>query len=173
MGLFEANHPKSLLSPATNQTAARDRSSGQNHLPDFHAPHIAAHIAGESLALAAMQAAVDQKGLDVRGLDIGDESDVADYFVIVSGTSERHVRGIADKVSEALERLGERALRTNGYEEAEWVLLDYGNVVVHIFYEPMRQYYGLDELWGKKATEIEPGAELELHMRRLRTGIAW
>ena len=118
-----------------------------------------------------MRAAVDQKGLDVRGLEL--DSDIADYFVIVSGTSERHVKGIADRIKKSLEEAGEPVHRINGYEQGEWVLLDYGDLVVHVFYEPMRQHYGLDDLWSDKSILIEPDEELQKNMRKLRTGIAW
>lgn len=122
---------------------------------------------------AAIRAAVDQKALDVRGLDISETSDIADYFIICSGTSQRHVKGIADKLQADLAKFGERPLSVNGYNEGEWVVLDYGDLIVHIFYEPMRQHYGLDELWGTRSVEIEPPEELHEHMRMLKTGILW
>jgi ribosome-associated protein len=172
MGLFEANGSKTLLSHQDlHHSESRHHSEGGSGADTHRIPKH--HYRNVDLPLAAMRAAVDQKGLDVRGLDIGQNSDIADYFVIVSGTSERHVKGIADRIQEALSKLGEKALHVNGYEEGEWVLLDYGNLVVHIFFEPMRQYYGLDELWGKKSSIIEPGPELAHNMRMLRTGIAW
>ena len=127
-----------------------------------------------TLPLSAMHAAVQQKGLDIRALDLRGFSDIADAFLIVSGTSARHVRGIADKIKDQLQKNdGETPLSINGYEEGEWVLLDYGDLIVHIFYEPARQNYRLDELWAKKGTVIPPPAELENEMRLLRTGIAW
>lgn len=121
-------------------------------------------------ALAAVRTAINQKGLDARALDLRDVSDIADYFIIVSGTSDRHVQGIADKIREELRQHGETPVGTSGYETAEWILLDYGNIVVHVFYEPTRQYYAFDELWrGAKRLELDP--ELERESRKLRTGV--
>lgn len=124
-------------------------------------------------AMLAMRAAVDQKGLDVRGLDISANSDIADFFVIISGTSERHVKGIADKIKQALAQAGEEVLAVNGYEQGEWIVLDYGDLIVHIFHEPLRQYYGLDELWNSRAQNLKPDPELAKHIEQLRTGISW
>lgn len=121
----------------------------------------------------ALRAVVDQKALDVRALDVSQATDIADRFLIVSGTSERHVRGIADKVTEALSKLGEEPASVSGYEQAEWILLDYGDLIVHIFYEPTRQYYNLEDFWRKRGKAITPSPELEEDIRRLRTGISW
>ena len=168
MGFFEANYPKIL--PSSRES---HHSSGALLSADLPRLSSRRRTVSNALPLAVMRAAVDQKGLDVRGLDIATSSDFADFFVIISGTSERHVRGIADKIQEALVKLGERAQGVNGYEKGEWILIDYGDLIAHVFYEPKRQYYGLDELWGKRSTVIEPGPELVHNMRMLRTGIAW
>jgi ribosome-associated protein len=119
---------------------------------------------------AVVQVCIEQKGLDVRGLDLHGLTDVADYFVIASGTSERHVRGIADKIERALGTLGEKPFAVSGYENGQWVLLDYGDLVAHVFYEPVRQYYEFDGLW-KRAPAIPLDEELEVQARKLRTGM--
>lgn len=124
----------------------------------------------EATARAALRAAIDQKGLDARALDLHDVSDVADYFVIVSGTSDRHVRSLADKIKLELKKIGETPNTVSGYDSAEWILLDYGDVVVHVFYEPTRQFYEFDELWAT-AIEVPIDPELENAARMLRTGI--
>ena len=80
--------------------------------------------------------------LDVSGLLV-----ITDLFVIASGTSRRHVLTLADEVEERLGILGRRPLRREGLEHASWVLLDYGDVVVHLFDEPTRRYYDLERLW--------------------------
>ncbi len=121
---------------------------------------------------AAISALIHQKALDLKALDIT-ASDIADTFIIVSGTSQRHVRGIADKVKEKLLKLGERTVNISGYEEGDWIVLDYADLIIHIFYEPMRQYYALDEMWSKKGVEIYPDPELAKEIRKLRTGISW
>jgi len=117
-----------------------------------------------------LRSCVEQKALDVRGLDLSGLTDIADYFVIASGTSQRHVQGIVDKVKRDLKAKGEKYISVSGTETGEWVLIDYGDFVVHIFYEPTRQYYDLDGLW-KKAKELPLTPELEAQARRLRTGI--
>lgn len=120
--------------------------------------------------LTAIRISIEQKGLDVRGLDLKTLTDIADYFVIVSGTSERHVQGIADKIKFGLRDLEERPLSINGYDRGEWILLDYGDVVIHVFYEPTRQYYQFDELWkNADLVPLDPG--LEVQARKLRTGV--
>ena len=167
MSFSETNVAKKSSSPTSNALAASS-ATGEDASAKPRSP-VKAEL---SFPLAAMRAALDQKALDVRGLDIS-RSDIADYFVICSGTSERHVRGIADRVKQELEKAGEHPVSNNGYEEGQWVILDYVDLVVHIFYEPMRQHYGLDELWRSRAREIQPTAELLQHIRMLKTGINW
>jgi ribosome-associated protein len=100
----------------------------------------------------------------VRGI-----STIADFFVIGSGTSQRHTQGIADKVEAALKEIGERPASVGGYENGEWIIMDYGDLIVHVLYEPARQFYKLDELW-RDARKLSFGAELEERVRKLRTG---
>lgn len=126
----------------------------------------------KSIAILAVTAAIDQKGLDVRSLDMRSVSDIADYFIITSATSERHAKGIADKIMTKLSEAGERTICTDGYDKAEWILLDYGSVVIHIFFEPKRQYYCFDELW-KSAREMELDPELAKQAKKFKTGISY
>ena len=121
------------------------------------------------LARTAVRAAIDQKALDVKGLDVAEICSFADCFVIASGTSERHVQGIADKVRKALLDLGERPMSVTGKDAGEWIIIDYGGLVVHVFYEPTRQYYEFDEFW-KAARPVPIDPDLAQEMRRLRTG---
>lgn len=83
-----------------------------------------------------------------------------DYFVMCNGTNPRQIQAIADAVDERLENLGLRAAHTEGYKQADWVLLDYVDFVVHIFSEKARQFYDLERLW-KSAQRIEPADLLE------------
>ncbi|MCC6220434.1 MAG: ribosome silencing factor [Deltaproteobacteria bacterium] len=128
------------------------------------------HLSGYEIATQAMTSAIEQKARDVSGLNLQGISDVTEYFIIVSGTSARHVRGIADKIKHDLRERGEKPISSIGYEVAEWVLLDYGNVVVHVFLEQTRQYYGLDEVW-KHAPRLSLSTELEAEAKKLRTGM--
>ena len=119
----------------------------------------------------ALRIAIEQKGLDPRGLDLRGITDITDYFVIVSGTSDRHVKGIAEKIKDGLAMLGHRPLGQKGSPEAcDWILLDYGDLVVHVFYEPIRQYYEFDSLW-KQGHVLALDPELESQSRKLRTGM--
>lgn len=138
----------------------------QNFLPNHQIPA----LPSLEIATRAMEAAIDQKGLDVRGLELQGHTNIADCFVIVSGTSDRHVRGIVDKIVRDLEVVGESPQGISGYENGQWILVDYGDVIVHVFFEPVRQYYSLDELWGD-ANRVDLSPELEKMMRKLRTGI--
>lgn len=117
-----------------------------------------------------IRAAIDQKALDVCALDLVGVSDIADYFVIASGTSERHVHGIAEKIRRQLQDSGEKPISVCGLDHPEWVVLDYGNVVVHVFYEPKRQFYDLEQLWNS-AERLALDPELEAEARHLRTGM--
>ena len=96
----------------------------------------------------AADALDDKKGLDIALLDVGDLLSITEVFVIVTGTSRTHVRTLAEAVDERLKELGRRPLRIEGAAEGEWVLLDYGDFVVHVFQETPRDFYGLERLWG-------------------------
>ncbi len=96
----------------------------------------------------AVRAVEDRKGLEVSVLDLRDVSNATDYFVIVSGTSDAHVRGIAEGVVERLKEHGHRAHHIEGMGAGRWVLLDYVDFVVHVFHPETRQFYQLERLWG-------------------------
>ena len=123
----------------------------------------------KDIALAALEAAVELRSLDPVALYISPYSSVGDYFVISSGTSQRHVQGVADNIREKLASEGATLLRSSGYESGEWIVLDYGDVVVHIFYEPSRHYYKLDDLWSD-APCLELQGQLAAEAKKLRTG---
>lgn len=81
-------------------------------------------------------------------MDLRKISSIADYFIIGSGSSSRHIKAVADGVEEAMGRSAQRLWHREGYGESEWVLLDYGDCIVHIFSSPARQFYDLERLWG-------------------------
>ncbi|MFQ5947663.1 MAG: ribosome silencing factor [Acidimicrobiia bacterium] len=89
-----------------------------------------------------------KKGLDVVLLDVSRLLVITDVFVIAAGTSRRHVLALAEEVEERLQAEDRGPLRREGIEDAGWVLLDYGDVVVHLFDEETRRYYELERLWG-------------------------
>ena len=103
----------------------------------------------ETMAVAKgiVQACEDVKGKDIVVLDVASISDVADFFIVASGRSDRQVQGITNRVMEQLARTGVRPLSVEGYEDGQWVLIDCGEVVVHVFYEPVREIYDLESLW--------------------------
>lgn len=101
------------------------------------------------LARRCRVAALDKKGEGVVMLDIRSRANFADYFVIATGRSVLQARAIADGVVEATELDYGAPLRTEGYNDGSWILLDYGPVIVHVFTPPARQFYDLERLWGK------------------------
>src|SRR5207248_6304192 len=113
----------------------------------------------------AISACQEKKAEEITVLELEKDSGAfTDYFVVCSGTNPRQIQAIADAVDERLEALGMRPAHTEGYKQAEWVLLDYVDFVVHIFSEKSRQYYDLERLW-KSATKMEP-AELTAPKKR-------
>ena len=102
----------------------------------------------DSRARDAVSAALDRKAQDLRVLHLGQVTDFTDYFLICSGTSDRQVQAIADAIQERLRAEKVRPLHVEGYSRAQWVLLDYGDLVVHVFQEEPRRFYALERLWG-------------------------
>jgi ribosome-associated protein len=106
---------------------------------------------------AAVRAIDDLKGRDIVVLDLRGLCEATDYFVVASGTSDAHVRGIAESVMEKLHRRGVRAHHVEGLPGGRWVLLDFVDFVVHLFHPETRSFYQLERLWSD-APEIKPGA---------------
>ena len=105
------------------------------------------------LARMAGRLALEKKGFDVRILKLKEISSVCDYFLIVSGEADIHVKAIAQSIIEGLKEAGERPMHVEGMVEGNWVLLDYIDVIVHVFKEPTRQFYSLERLWGDAPIE--------------------
>ena len=99
------------------------------------------------VAVSAARAAAEKQGADITVLDVRSLIVITDYFVIVSGSTSRQVKTIVDAAEEALRGLGVKPLRREGVTEGRWVLLDYVDVVVHVFGEEERSYYDLERLW--------------------------
>ena len=104
-------------------------------------------LSSESRRDLIVGAAEDKKANYITEIDLRGKTVIADFFVICSGTSNIHIRSIADGIMEALEKNGVRRRRIEGYSEATWVLLDFGDVIVHVMSEEQRRYYGLERLW--------------------------
>ncbi len=107
----------------------------------------------------ALHAASDKKAGPLVVLDLNSVAGFTDYFVITSGTNQRQVQAIADEIVQRLKQAGERPARVEGYKTAEWVLLDYGDFIVHIFEDKARHFYDLERLW-RDAARIELPPEL-------------
>jgi len=95
----------------------------------------------------ALRAASDKKAVEMVVLDLREVASFTDYFLITSGTNVRQVQAIADEVVEQLKKKGTRAARVEGYKTAEWVLVDYGDFIVHVFEDKARRFYDLERLW--------------------------
>lgn len=100
----------------------------------------------------AIKAVDDKKGIDIVALDISSIANFADCFLLCSGDSQRQIRAIADEVEEKLSAQGFRPAHVEGYNNAEWILLDYLNLVVHVFSKQARAYYDLERLWRDAKT---------------------
>jgi len=98
--------------------------------------------------MLAIRAAEDKKAVDLIALDLRKAAGFADHFVICSGQNARQVRAIADAVIDALEAQGARPAHVEGYERSEWILIDYFDLIVHVFAPETRLFYGLERLWG-------------------------
>ena len=90
----------------------------------------------------------DAKGKDIAVLDVSKIFGIADYFIVVSGRSDRQVRGIADKVLDGLDSQHAQIVSVEGMDTGHWVLIDCGEVIVHVFYEPVRAHYDIESLWA-------------------------
>ncbi len=112
---------------------------------------------GKDLALALATAMNDKKGEEVRVLDLHGVCGFADYFVLATGGSDRHVRALAEAAVETAARRGAKPIGVEGKTVGRWVLVDLGDIVVHVFSEDARDYFGLERLWGD-AEELAVGA---------------
>lgn len=97
--------------------------------------------------MMALHAASEKKALNIVVLDLREIASFTDYFVITSGGNERQVQAISDGVYDSLKKSGSVAARVEGYKTAEWVLLDYGDFIVHVFEQKARTFYDLERLW--------------------------
>ncbi|HAR42586.1 MAG TPA: ribosome silencing factor [Bdellovibrionales bacterium] len=99
-------------------------------------------------ALGCSRAAIEKKAENIKILNLTELSSFTDYFVICSGTSDRQVQAIADSIEYTMSTLGIEVISAEGYSEGRWILMDFGDVVIHIFQEALREYYDLESLWA-------------------------
>ena len=93
------------------------------------------------------EAALERKAEQLVALDVRDVTSYADTFILITGNSDRHARSIADSIREAVSSRGEKPLGVEGYDEGRWVLIDLGDVIVHVFQSDVREKYDLERLW--------------------------
>jgi len=111
----------------------------------------AARAALKSVILGALD---DMKALEVKVLDVRGLTDIADYMVIASGTSDRHVRSVAQRVVEKTKEAGYRPHGCEGLKDGDWVLIDLHEMIVHVMLPRVREFYGLEKLWDMSAKRV-------------------
>ena len=106
-----------------------------------------------SLKTVVIDALADMKALEVKVLDVRGLTDIADFMVIASGTSDRHVRSVAQRVVEKTKEAGFRPHGVEGQQDSDWVLIDLSEMIVHVMLPRVREFYGLEKLWAMTATQ--------------------
>ena len=138
----------------------------KNPLASLHVKHSKARLEVQSKktpagsldrALLAARTAEENRGAEIVILDMRELTSLFDFFVIVSGTSRRQLHAMSEEIDRVLAAKGDLRLGIEGYGESRWILLDYGDVVVHLFEPETRSYYALEQLWGRaKRVPYEP-----------------
>ncbi len=151
---------KSAGISATNaSTATAGKSAGKK----------IAKLTPKKMQAAVVSALSDAKGQDIAVLDVRKLTDVADYLVIASGTSTRHVSSMADRLIDDLRARGRKPIGVEGKSLGEWVLIDFGDVVAHIMRPQTRDFYNLEKLWSEDIvgkTDLAADDSMERHVRR-------
>jgi len=106
-----------------------------------------------------VKAVVDKKALNVVALDVHDLTSIADVFIICSGRSNRQVNAISESIQRELKKHKIKPLNVEGTRDGHWMLLDYGHVIIHVFYEPVREFYDLEGLWVDAQRLVTPSLE--------------
>ena len=112
------------------------------------------------------QLALDKKALDLLILDVQEQASFTSFFIICSGTSDRHVQAIASHIEVSCKQAGIQPVGIEGFREGRWILLDYGDTVIHIFHEPVRKFYDLERLWSESPRlPVENGTQKKRNMK--------
>ena len=101
----------------------------------------------ESMIKNAVEGLEDKKGEDIKIIDISEVSPIADYFILASGSNRSQIQAMADSVEEKLHKAGFHLKQTEGYDGANWILMDFTDIVVHIFDRESREFYDLERIW--------------------------
>ena len=113
-------------------------------------------------ALLLTRAALDKKACDLVVLDVHEQTSIADYFILCSGRSDRQVQSIAQGLEDDAAEAGVKPFAVEGIQRGHWVLMDFSDVIVHVFYQPVRKFYDLDGLWGHAPRAKLPEAYVKL-----------
>ena len=114
----------------------------------FHTNTNMAELTTEQKIEVIVKALDSKRAEDIQAIKIGDLTIIADYFIIADGTSNIHTKALAEEVEFKMTQLGIEPSRTEGYQGQTWIVLDYGDVVVHVFYKETRAHYNLERLWS-------------------------
>src|ERR1700676_1716443 len=147
----------------TSSSKIQDRSKAVVNPQTAHTPNAAdkpkaadnrkATKARASLQAVVIDALADMKALEVKVLDVRGLTDIADFMVIASGTSDRHVRSVAQRVVEKTKEAGFRPHGVEGQQDSDWVLIDLNEMIVHVMLPRVREFYGLEKLWDMTTTK--------------------
>lgn len=113
------------------------------------------------MLITVLSALEDAKAQNTISIDVRDITDITDYMVVASGTSSRHVKSVADKVANMLRDTGNKPLGIEGEDQGEWVLVDFGDVILHVMQPVTREHYQLEKLWGHSAVTKKAGHPAE------------
>ncbi|MFI3201410.1 MAG: ribosome silencing factor [Eubacteriales bacterium] len=108
----------------------------------------------KEMAKIAIMALEDKKANDIHVIEISEVSTIADYFIIANGTNRNQVQALIDSVEEALEKVNCRVKQIEGYDSANWILMDYGDIIIHVFDQENRLLYDLEKMW-RDGTQVE------------------
>ena len=97
----------------------------------------------------------ENKGIDIRIISIKEISSIADYIIIATGSSNRHLTSMAEHIESNLKKIGQKTFSKEGENQSEWVLLDLGDIIVHLFKREIREFYNLEKMWSKNFIDYE------------------
>lgn len=126
-------------------------------------------LPGWGRATECARAALEKKAYDLVVLEVGKLTTVADYFIVCSGRSDTQVQAIVQGIDDHLRAQGVRPIAVEGVEHGQWALMDYGDVVVHVFYVPVREFYDLERLWAR-APRVDLPEPYQSQARSQKTG---
>jgi ribosome-associated protein len=145
-------NPQASLKPRSNGKA-KPPGKPKRHAKLKSADSPPVTKAKSSLKSVVIDALADMKALEVKVLDVRGLTDIADFMVIASGTSDRHVRSVAQRVVERTKEAGFRPHGVEGQQDGDWVLIDLSEMIVHVMLPRVREFYGLEKLWDMTATK--------------------